>query len=81
MAKMKKYEEGGLSPAAIAGIAGGVLGLAGGAIDFFGAKKRLKEQQPLLDQAKLDVEGAFGDLAANKYQVSESQRQLAKSAG
>ena len=81
MAKMKKYEEGGLSPAAIAGIAGGVLGLAGGVADFFTAKKRLKEQQPLLDQAKLDVEGAFGNLAANKYQVSESQRQLAKSAG
>lgn len=39
MAKMKKYEEGGLSPAAIAGIAGGVLGLAGGVADFFTAKK------------------------------------------
>lgn len=76
MAKTKKYLTGGTLAAIGAG-----LGLAGGVADFFTARKRLKEQQPLLDQAKLDVEGAFGDLAANKYQVSESQRQLAKSAG
>lgn len=77
MAKTNKYLTGGQ----IGGLIGAGLGISGGIADYFGARQRLSDQKPLLEQAKLDVQGAFGDLAANKYQVSESQRQLAKSAG
>ena len=41
-------------------------------------KKQQKAQQPLLDQARQDVQSAFGSLADVKYTVSEAEKQLAK---
>ena len=40
--------------------------------------KQQEAQQPLLDQARQDVQSAFGSLADVKYTVSEAEKQLAK---
>ena len=75
MAETKKYLTGGQLAAIIAGVG---IPLAGGIADFFTARKRIKSQQPLLDQARQDVQSAFGSLADVKYTVSEAEKQLAK---
>ena len=50
----------------------------GAAADNRRIKKQQKAQQPLLDQARQDVQSAFGSLADVKYTVSEAEKQLAK---
>ena len=59
-------------------IAGGA-GIVGGVIDLIGNKKRTKEQQGLLGQAKKDVAKYKSDFASGMYdmQVSQAQRDLA----
>jgi hypothetical protein len=59
-------------------IAGGA-GIVGGIIDLIGNKKRTKEQQGLLGQAKKDVAKYKSDFASGMYdmQVSQAQRDLA----
>ena len=50
----------------------------GGLLDRRRTRKQQEAQQPLLDQAKQDVQSAFGSLADVKYTVSEAEKQLAK---
>lgn len=59
-------------------IAGGA-GIVGGVLDLIGNKKRTKEQQDLLGQAKKDVAKYKSDFASGMYdmQVSQAQRDLA----
>lgn len=59
-------------------IAGGA-GIVGGVIDLIGNRKRTKEQQSLLGQAKGDVAKYKKDFASGMYdmQVSQAQRDLA----
>jgi hypothetical protein len=59
-------------------IAGGA-GIVGGVLDLIGNKKRTKEQQGLLGQAKKDVAKYKSDFASGMYdmQVSQAQRDLA----
>ena len=50
----------------------------GGLLDRGRIRKQQDAQQPLLDQARQDVQSAFGSLADVKYTVSEAEKQLAK---
>ena len=50
----------------------------GGLLDRRRTRKQQEAQQPLLDQARQDVQSAFGSLADVKYTVSEAEKQLAK---
>jgi hypothetical protein len=50
----------------------------GGLLDRRRIRKQQEAQQPLLDQARQDVQSAFGSLADVKYTVSEAEKQLAK---
>lgn len=61
------------------GAIGGAAGIVGGVIDLIGNKKRTKEQQSLLGQAKEDVAKYKKDFASGMYdmQVSQAQRDLA----
>lgn len=58
-------------------IQGAIQGI-GGLLDRRRIRKQQEAQQPLLDQARQDVQSAFGSLADVKYTVSEAEKQLAK---
>tara|TARA_R100001510_G_scaffold8082_1_gene6244 strand:+ start:9636 stop:10676 length:1041 start_codon:yes stop_codon:yes gene_type:complete len=58
-------------------IQAGIQGI-GALADRRRTRKQQEAQQPLLDQARQDVQSAFGSLADIKYTVSESEKQLAK---
>ena len=58
-------------------IQAGIQGI-GALADRRRTRKQQEAQQPLLDQARQDVQSAFGSLADVKYTVSEAEKQLAK---
>lgn len=58
-------------------IQAGIQGI-GALADRRRTRKQQEAQQPLLDQARQDVQSAFGSLADIKYTVSEAEKQLAK---
>lgn len=67
-----------MDPLTLMAIQAGVQGI-GAIADSSRAKKQIGKQQDLLSQASQDVGSAFASTAAQRYQVSERERQLARS--
>tara|TARA_E500000318_G_scaffold102806_1_gene107367 strand:+ start:1901 stop:2815 length:915 start_codon:yes stop_codon:yes gene_type:complete len=67
-----------VDPLTLMAIQAGVQGI-GAIVDSSRAKKQIGKQQDLLSQASQDVGSAFASTAAQRYQVSERERQLARS--
>lgn len=67
-----------MDPLTLMAIQAGVQGI-GAIVDSSRAKKQIGKQQDLLSQASQDVGSAFASTAAQRYQVSERERQLARS--